>query len=149
MISLRSKVLDQGEFDILDNMYIILKKWILETLKYSCDFQSTMLPLNVKIIFFEIFSLSLKLCYFPSGQKINMVIRFTTRAPECTTHYRLCAQYLSVDPQYLLRTLLGCFSGLLIGMDGTNEYISRVDAKISQITELYCSINSGLPWKRW
>jgi hypothetical protein len=51
------------------------------------------------------------------------------------------------DPQSAFRTLTSQFPGIVIDVGGAGDYVSKVDAKIRRIKELYRSVKAGLPWK--
>lgn len=52
-----------------------------------------------------------------------------------------------MDPQSAFHVLVGQFSKVVIDIGGAGDYISKVDAKIWRIKELYRSIKAGLEWK--
>jgi hypothetical protein len=52
-----------------------------------------------------------------------------------------------MDPQSAFRTLTTQFLGVMIDVGGAGDYVSKVDAKIRCIKELYQSVKAGLPWK--
>jgi hypothetical protein len=52
-----------------------------------------------------------------------------------------------MDPQSAFRSLTMQCPGVVIDIGGAGDYISKVDAKIRRIKELYRSMKSGLPWK--
>jgi hypothetical protein len=54
---------------------------------------------------------------------------------------------LHTDPQSAFRTLTSQFPGVVIDVGGAGDYVSKVDAKICHIKELYRSVKAGLPWK--
>jgi hypothetical protein len=51
------------------------------------------------------------------------------------------------DPQSAFRALTTQFPGVVIDVGGAGDYVSKVDAKIRRIKELYRSMKAGLPWK--
>jgi hypothetical protein len=51
------------------------------------------------------------------------------------------------DPQSAFRSLTTQYPGVVIDVGGAGDYISKVDAKIRRIKELYRSVKAGLPWK--
>jgi hypothetical protein len=51
------------------------------------------------------------------------------------------------DPQSAFRTLTSQFPGVVIDVGGAGDNVSKVDAKICRIKELYRSVKAGLPWK--
>jgi hypothetical protein len=51
------------------------------------------------------------------------------------------------DPQSAFCALVGQFPGVVIGIGGAGDYVSKVDAKIRRIKELYRSVKASLPWK--
>jgi hypothetical protein len=52
-----------------------------------------------------------------------------------------------MDPQSAFRMLTTQFPGVVIDIGGAGDYVSKVDAKIHRIKELYWSVKAGLPWK--
>jgi hypothetical protein len=51
------------------------------------------------------------------------------------------------DPQSAFRMLTSQFPGVVIDVGGAGDYVSKVDAKIRRIKELYRIVKAGLPWK--
>jgi hypothetical protein len=51
------------------------------------------------------------------------------------------------DPQSAFRSLTTQYPGVVIDVGGAGDYVSKVDAKIWRIKELYRSVRSGLPWR--
>jgi hypothetical protein len=51
------------------------------------------------------------------------------------------------DPQSAFRALVGQFPEVVIDIGGAGDYVSKVDAKIRRIKELYRSVKAGLKWK--
>jgi hypothetical protein len=51
------------------------------------------------------------------------------------------------DPQSAFHKLNTQFPGVVIDIGGARDYVSKVDAKIRRIKELYWSVKAGLPWK--
>ncbi len=51
------------------------------------------------------------------------------------------------DPQSAFHALVGQFPEMVIDIGGAGDYISKVDAKIQRIKELYRSVKAGLKWK--
>jgi hypothetical protein len=51
------------------------------------------------------------------------------------------------DPQSAFRALMGQFPEVVIDIGGAGDYVSKVDAKIRRIKELYRSVKAGLKWK--
>jgi hypothetical protein len=51
------------------------------------------------------------------------------------------------DPQSAFCSLTIQYPGVVIDVGVTGDYISKVDAKIRCIKELYRSMKAGLPWK--
>jgi hypothetical protein len=51
------------------------------------------------------------------------------------------------DSQSVFRALPTQFPGVVIDIEGAGDYVSKVDAKIWHIKELYRSVNTVLPWK--
>ena len=52
-----------------------------------------------------------------------------------------------MDPQSAFCTLTTQFPGVVSDIGGAGDFISKVDAKIRRIKELYWSVKAGLPWK--
>jgi hypothetical protein len=52
-----------------------------------------------------------------------------------------------MDPQSVFHALEGQFPEVVIDIGGAGDYISKVDAKIQWIKELYRSVKAGLKWK--
>lgn len=50
------------------------------------------------------------------------------------------------DPASAFRQLTTAFPGVIIDVSGAGDHVSKVDAKIRRIKELYRSVKSGLPW---
>jgi hypothetical protein len=52
-----------------------------------------------------------------------------------------------MDSQSIFHAVARQFSEVAIDIGGAGDYISKVDAKIWQIKELYRSVKAGLKWK--
>jgi hypothetical protein len=52
-----------------------------------------------------------------------------------------------MDPQSEFHALTTQFPGVIIDVGGAGDYVSKVDATICCIKELYRSVKAGLPWK--
>ena len=52
-----------------------------------------------------------------------------------------------MNPQSAFRSLMTQHPGVVIDIGGAGYYVSKVDAKIRRIKELYRSMKPGLPWK--
>jgi hypothetical protein len=52
-----------------------------------------------------------------------------------------------MDPQSAFCALTTQFLGVVIDVGGAADYVSKVDAKIHHIKQLYRSMKVGLPWK--
>ena len=52
-----------------------------------------------------------------------------------------------MDPQSAFRSLTTQYPGVVIDVGGAGDYVSKVDAKIWCIKELYRSVKAGLLWK--
>ena len=51
------------------------------------------------------------------------------------------------DPQSAFRSMINMFPGVIIDVSGAGDHVSKIDAKIRRLKEMYRSVKSGLAWQ--